>query len=147
MRKKIIFTRHIYFFMWQSHIYLEIMAQPLDLSQIDLEVYEPKRTINNSIAYNKLATNWIVIICIYIIVNISNCCVPTKVLQYLQCSPLCQKHYSTLTCGAGNVRKNTIKNKIRKNRKFQGNSHNRLVLHMMKCIICALVIYHSYARH
>lgn len=40
--------------MWQSHIFLENMTQSLDLSQINLEVYEPKRTINNSIAYNKL---------------------------------------------------------------------------------------------
>jgi len=54
-----------------------------------------------------------------------------------------------INCRADNVRKNTVKNKIHKNknRKFQGNSHNRLVLHMMKSIICTPGIYHSYARH
>lgn len=43
--------------MWQSHIYLEniyLEIQSFDFSQINLEVYEPKRTINNSIAYHKL---------------------------------------------------------------------------------------------
>lgn len=53
--RKMYIPRHPFFpFVPDQNMYLENMSRQQQLLQADLEVYEPKRTLNNSVSSNKL---------------------------------------------------------------------------------------------